>query len=317
MTRLSTISGIAIVRLPQVETIAKLEPPPSLHETITAVQKLCSGNVPGSDTIPAEIHKHASPQIVDHLTSLFQEMRRRGEVPQDFKAAKIVHLYKPKVNLQFCDNHRGISLLNIAGKIFAHILISCVNEHMEQGLLQESQCGFRRHRGTTDIIFAARQLQKCHEMRTHLHSTFAHLRKVFEKVHREELWKLVQKFGCPEQFTQMVHQLHNGMTARVTDTKVVSEAFAVTKRVKQRCVLVRALFSLMRTNERDERPGSASPTERTANYSTTGGCTSDLVYPQLPSINFSSPTAALSTPPRKGTCKAAWDCSPPSATTLS
>ncbi|BHF61705.1 hypothetical protein SprV_0100468100 [Sparganum proliferum] len=96
-------------------------------------------------------------------------MWRQGEVPQDFKGATIVHLYKRKGNRQVCDNHRGISLLNIAGKIFARILLNRFNNHLEQGLLPESQCGFRRHRGTTDMIFAARQLQeKCQEMRTHL-----------------------------------------------------------------------------------------------------------------------------------------------------
>nr|VZI49993.1 unnamed protein product [Spirometra erinaceieuropaei] len=176
-------------------------------------------------------------------------MLRQGEVPQDFKDATIVHLYKRKGNRQVCDNHRGISLLNIAGKIFARILLNCLNNHLEQGLLPESQCGFRRHRGTTDMIFAARQLQeKCQEMRTHLYSTFVDLTKAFDTVNREGLWKIMQKFGCPERFTQMVRQLHD-------------EAFAVTNGVKQRCVLAPTLFSLMFSAMlmdayRDERPGN-------------------------------------------------------------
>nr|VZI37437.1 unnamed protein product [Spirometra erinaceieuropaei] len=141
-------------------------------------------------------------------------MWQQGEVPQDFKYATIVHLYKRKGNHQVCDNHRGISLLNIGGKIFAHILLNRLNNHLEQGLLPETQCGFRRHRGTTDMIFAARQLQeKCQEMRTHLHSTFVDLTKAFDTVNREGLWKFTQKFGCPERFTQMVRQLHDGMMA--------------------------------------------------------------------------------------------------------
>nr|VZI46415.1 unnamed protein product [Spirometra erinaceieuropaei] len=41
---------------------------------------------------------------------------------------------------------------------------------MEQGLPPKSQYGFRRHRRTTDMIFATRQLQeKCKEMRHVLH----------------------------------------------------------------------------------------------------------------------------------------------------
>ncbi|BHF70896.1 hypothetical protein SprV_0401394900 [Sparganum proliferum] len=185
LNRPSAISDAAIDRLPQVETNADLDLPPSLQETIRAVQQLSSGKAPGSDAIPAEVYKHGGPQLMDHLTALFQEMWRQGEVPQDFKDATIVHLYKRKGNRQICDNHRGISLLNIAGKIFARILLNRLNNHLEQGLLPESQCGFRRHRGTTDTICAARQLQeKCQEMRTHLYSTFVDLTKAFDTVNR-------------------------------------------------------------------------------------------------------------------------------------
>nr|VZI32110.1 unnamed protein product [Spirometra erinaceieuropaei] len=248
LNRPSVISDAAIERLPQVETIR-------------AVQQLSSGKAPGSDTIPADVYKHGGPQLMDHLTALFQDMWRQGEVPQDFKYATIMQLYKRKGNRQVCDNHRGISLLNIAGKIFARIILNRLNNHLEQGLLPESQCGFRRHRGTTDMIFAARQLQeKCQEMRTHLYSTFVDLTKAFDTVNREGLWKIMQKFGCPERFTQMVRQLHDGMMARVTDNRAVSEAFAVTNGVKQGCVLAPTLFSLMFSAmlmdaDRAERPG--------------------------------------------------------------
>nr|VZH95819.1 unnamed protein product [Spirometra erinaceieuropaei] len=261
LNRPSVISEAAIARLPQVATNADLDLPPSLQETIRAVQQLSSGKAPGSDAIPAEVYNHGGPQLMDHLTALFQEMWRQGEVPQDLKDALIVHLYKRKGDRQVCDNHRGISLLNIAGKIFARILLNRLNNHLEQGLLPESQCGFRRHRGTTDMIFAARQLQeKCQEMRTHLYSTFVDLTKAFDTVNRKGLWKIMQKFGCPERFTQMVRQLHDGMMARVTDNGAVSEAFAVTNGVKQGCVLAPTLFSLMLSGMlmdayRDERPG--------------------------------------------------------------
>ncbi|VDM01432.1 unnamed protein product [Schistocephalus solidus] len=55
----------------------------------------------------------------------------------------------------------------------------------------------------------------------------------------------MQKFGCPEWFTQMVRQLHEGMTARVTDNGTVSEEFLVDHGGKQGCVMAPTLFSLM------------------------------------------------------------------------
>ncbi|BHF83418.1 hypothetical protein SprV_0902656000 [Sparganum proliferum] len=214
---------------------------------------------------------------------------------QDFKDGTIVHLYKRKGNRHLCDNHRGISLLKIARKIFARILLNRLNNHLEQDLQPESQCGFRRYRGTTDMIISVRQLQeKCQEMRTHLYSTFVNLTKAFDTVNRKGLWKIMQKFGCPEQFTQMVRHLRDGMMARVTNNGAVSEACAVTNGVKQGCVLAPALFSLMFSvmlmdARRDERPGI-----RIA-YRTDGHLlTQQRMYPQHSSTNLSLPTTALS-----------------------
>nr|VZI21243.1 unnamed protein product [Spirometra erinaceieuropaei] len=97
-------------------------------------------------------------------------------------------------------------------------------------------------------------------MRTHLYFPFVYLTKTFDRVNRDGLWKIMQKFGCPERFTQMVRQLHDGMMARITDNGAVSEAFSVTDGVKQDCVLTSTLFSLMLSvmlldAYRDERPG--------------------------------------------------------------
>ncbi|VDM01924.1 unnamed protein product [Schistocephalus solidus] len=84
--------------------------------------------------------------------------------------------------------------------------------------------------------------------------------KAFDTVNRDRLWKVMQKFGCLERFTRMVRQLHDGMTARVTENGTVSEEFAVTNGVKQGCVLAPNLFSLMFSAMlmkayRDEQPG--------------------------------------------------------------
>ena len=173
-------------------------------------------------------------------------MWQQEAVPQDFKDASIVHLYKRKGNRQACDNHRGISLLSIAGKILARILLNRLNAHLDQGLLPESQCGFRKERGTIDMIFAARQLQeKCQEQNMDLFSIYIDLTKAFDTVCREGLWRIMAKYGCPNKYIAIVRQFHDGMQARVQDNGEVSKPFPVTNGVKQGCVLAPTLFSLM------------------------------------------------------------------------
>ena len=120
--------------------------------------------------------------------------------------------------------------------------------HLDQaGLLLESQCGFRKNRGTIDMIFTANQFQeKCQEQNVDLYMTFVDLIKAFDSVGRDGLWNIMAKFGgCPASFTAMVRQSHDGMRARVQNDGEFSEPFPVTNGVKQGCVLTRTLFSMM------------------------------------------------------------------------
>ena len=64
-------------------------------------------------------------------------------LPQEFKNASIVHLYKRKGNRYICDNHHGISLLSIARKILARVILNRLSKQLECDLLTENQCGFR------------------------------------------------------------------------------------------------------------------------------------------------------------------------------
>ena len=146
-------------------------------------------------------------------------------IPQQLKDASIIRLYK-NGNRQLCDNYRGISLLAIAGKILARMLLNRLIVHLVQGLLPESQCGFRGGRGTVDMIFAARHLQeKCQEQYDDLFITFIDLTKAFDTVCRDGLWQIMEKFGCPRKFTTLVRQLHDGMRARAVFSPLSSSAW--------------------------------------------------------------------------------------------
>ena len=248
LNRPSNINDEAISQLPQVPINLEMDAPPTLPEVEKAIHQLSNGKAPGADAIPAEVYKHAGPQLKDKLTQLFQAMWTVEAIPQDFKDASVKHLYKRKGNRRICDNHRGISLLCIAGKVLARILLNRLTNQLENGLLPESQCGFRKGRGTIDMVFAARQLQeKCQEQNVDLYTTFVDLTKAFDTVSRSGLWRIMSKFGCPEKFITMVRQFHDGMQAKVIDNGESSNPFPVTNGVKQGCVLAPALFSMMFT----------------------------------------------------------------------
>ena len=62
-----------------------------------------------------------------------------------------------KGDLSNCDNWRDISLVDVVGKVIARILQDRLQQLAEEEL-PESQCGFRKGWGCTDMIFVVRQL---------------------------------------------------------------------------------------------------------------------------------------------------------------
>jgi len=68
-------------------------------------------------------------------------------VPQDFRDATVVPVYKRKDDKAQCGNYHGISLLSTAGKILARVLLNRLAQDIACKMVSETQCGFRGGRG--------------------------------------------------------------------------------------------------------------------------------------------------------------------------
>ena len=134
----STINDEAINWLPKFPVDETLNAVPTFEEIQKVIHLLNSGKAPGADSIPTEVYKEDGTALTEKLCQLFQLIWHHETVPQDFKDASIIHLYKHKGNCQACDNHCGISLLSIAGKALARVLLNCLIVHLEGVLLPES-----------------------------------------------------------------------------------------------------------------------------------------------------------------------------------
>ena len=105
LNRPSSINDEAINRLPQVKCNPLLDELSTVSETVKAIKLLSSGNAPGSDAIPAKIYKAGCPPVTVKLTEVFHILWRKEAIPQEFKDATIIHLFRRKGNPQICDNH--------------------------------------------------------------------------------------------------------------------------------------------------------------------------------------------------------------------
>ena len=115
--------------------------------------------------------KCSENDAVKQLYSLFNSIRKDQCVPEDWKKSLIVKVPK-KGDLAECDNYRGISLLSVPSKILCRVLIDRVKSGVDEMISQE-QTGFRSGRGTSEQIFALRNiLEQCQEWQALVYINF-------------------------------------------------------------------------------------------------------------------------------------------------
>lgn len=95
---------------------------------------MSQGKAPGLDGTPAEIYKQGGYHTARHLTWLFHFLWEQESVPQDF-SANTVHLYQGKGESTNCDNHHGISLLFVSGKIISQVMLNRLNTYLLETIL--------------------------------------------------------------------------------------------------------------------------------------------------------------------------------------
>ena len=75
-----------------------------------ALKKMKGGKAAGMDGIVVEMFKNEGISIIDWLLRIFNNCMESGVIPEDWKAACIVPVYKGKGDRRDFANYRGISI---------------------------------------------------------------------------------------------------------------------------------------------------------------------------------------------------------------
>ena len=238
----SFIPGV-IEEQPTLSPDLELDGPPSMEEVWGALGKLKMGKAGGKTGILPELLRAGGIELFERMHKVMVRVWEEGEAVSDWKDSEIVPIPK-KGNLQLCDNWRGISLLDVVGKVFARVLQERLLAITER-VLPKSQCGFRKGRGCVDMIFVARQLvEKSREHETPLFVLFVDLKKAYDSIPRCALWRVLEKYGVPPTMLSVIRSLHDGMKAAVRVEGGVTDNISVTNGLRQGCTLAPSLFNL-------------------------------------------------------------------------
>ena len=157
-------------------------------------------------------------------------------------------IYK-KGPAESCDNYRPISLLCVAYKLFATIILRRLQRGGAEKRLTETQFGFRRGRGTVDAILALRRrIELAWAQRSGQAACLAlDWQRAFDSISPEALMQALRRFGLPEALLETISAIYDNRKFRVTDGTTFSAEKTQAAGIAQGCPLSPFLFVMLMT----------------------------------------------------------------------
>lgn len=219
--------------------------------TVSEVQKILrllnSSKAGGPDHIrPIEL-KIAASSVAPSVTELINESLATGQLPDDFKTADLIPIFKPgKSDTTIPANYRGISLTCTLSKVLERV----VHDQLLQFLndveaLSDMQFGFRKGRSCSDLLTCiVDDWHHAQDAKRHTAVVFIDLSKAFDNVCHESLLVLLQSYGIGGLALRWIFNYLTNRQQRVVVNSSKSLPFECSKGVPQGSVLGPLLFNM-------------------------------------------------------------------------
>ena len=226
----------------------ELDGPISDEEIFQAIRKLNMGKAGGIDGILASILKPAAGavgtnkkahvnEVVEALSLLFNFVFKHEVWPERWGRGIIFPLYKEDSRLD-PGNYRPITLLSTVGKLFGSIVENRLSTWSEKhNVLSDHQGGFRRGRGTPDLIFLLREIilaRKSNGAATF--TTFIDARKAFDTVWREGNYVRLHDLGVRGKMWRQLQAMNRDRQSKIRLPFGETEWFRISRGVAQGAV---------------------------------------------------------------------------------
>ena len=197
----------------------------------------------GPDMIPAKVLKELSRELSFPLSFLFNLSLEMGILPNDWKSAEVVALFKKGSRLD-PGNYRPVSLTCIICKVLESIIRDSIVSHLiENKLLSDCQHGFRKKRScVTQLLEVMNDLTCSMDNGYDIDILYLDFKKAFDSVPHERLIIKLKAYGITGQVLRWISAFLSNRTQQVRVGTATSGVGMVLSGIPQGSILGPILF---------------------------------------------------------------------------
>ena len=219
----------------------------SVEEVSSICSQLPNGKSSGPDGLTYEHIKYGGDAVMSGLTTILNAIRNIEIVPNALATGDIISLFKTNKKIRHnIDNYRGITLLNVVGKIFERLILDRWMPFLaDKGFPNSLQFAYQKDKSCIDASMSLQEAVLHNiEHGSKVYCCFLDSTKAFDTVWISGLFYKLYNLGIQGKTWRLLRNWYSKLTSRVITGGIVSAEFPILQGVRQGGVLSPWLFMI-------------------------------------------------------------------------